>query len=63
MALHRISLSDEDLDWICTGLNSLAKAGKQSDKRREALKRLAERLMERRPGNPRVILGWDSKPL
>ena len=54
--MRRITLDDEALQWIQTGLKSLAKAGHTGERRRVYLLHLAARLGERRRGNPNLIL-------
>ena len=54
--VHRVRLSDEDLQWIATALKSLSKAGRQGPRRRVYLQRLSERLYELPRGNPNLTL-------
>jgi len=51
MADHRIRLTDEDLDLIVAALR--ARAAMTRSLRRHRIERLAERLAELAPGNPK----------
>lgn len=53
---HRVRLSDEALDIIVSAL--YARAAAVSEKRRQKIVRLAERLAECSPGNPRLRFDW-----
>lgn len=54
--MSRYTLDEEALRWIITGLRSVAKAGHTGERRREYLIHLADRLRERKRGNPNLIL-------
>jgi hypothetical protein len=53
---HRVRLDDESLDLIVSAL--YARAAAVGAKRRLKLTRLAERLAEMAPGNPRLRFDW-----
>ena len=53
---RRISLDDEALQWICTGLKSVAASTGRNLERKRYLLELAARLGEGRRGNPNLML-------
>jgi hypothetical protein len=55
MAEHRIRLSDEDIAILLRGLS--ARAAMTKGLRRHRIERLAGRLAECSPGNPKFTLG------
>jgi hypothetical protein len=55
MADHRIRLTDEDLALICAALR--ARAAMTRGMRRHRIERLAERLADLEPGNPKWRIG------
>ena len=57
MTDHRIRLTDDDIDLIVAALR--ARGAMTKGKRRHRVIRLAERLAELTPGNPRWILDAD----
>jgi len=55
--VYRVSLTDEQLNWIGSALRSQAKAGgTRKTKTAAKLSKLAARLMERHAGNPNLML-------
>lgn len=53
---YRITLDDEQIQWIATSLRSASQAGRQSPARKQWLVDLADRLAEKKQGNPNLIL-------
>lgn len=57
MRTYRISLTNEELALIVMCLRSRISSGQRGRPQTERIQRLADRLVERRPGNPNWILG------
>ena len=55
--VYRVSLTDEQLNWIGSALRSAAQSGStRKTKTAAKLNKLAARLMERHAGNPNLML-------
>lgn len=53
---RRVSVTEEEVHWICIGLKSVSKAGRTGARRGSWLVELAERLEEGGRGNPYLKL-------
>ncbi len=60
--MSRYTLDEEALQWICTGLKSVAASRGRSPERKRYLLQLAARLGERKRGNPNLILYGQPTP-